>query len=221
MMSWGFATPGLGLPFVHVVGGLLLAFVLGQAIAWLYIITHRGLTWSRNMIHAIIMLAMIVSMVMQVVGDSIARAFGLVGALAIIRFRTVVRDARDTTFIFLSLAVGIAVGAGQPLLGVAGTVVVGLITLVLHHTGFGARYADAGVLRVRTSQPLTRLETLIGEWCTEARLLRQKPAGETEIEYSFDVRLYDPESRSALEAAVRDLGASVVALTIEESAEEW
>jgi uncharacterized membrane protein YhiD involved in acid resistance len=206
----------------------LLSFVLGQLVAWIYTWTHRGMTWSRNMIHSIVMLSMIVTMVMMVVGDSIARAFGLVGALAIIRFRTVVRDARDTTFIFLALANGIAIGAGFPAAAVVGVSVIGLVAVMLNWTGFGARYVDNGVLRVRTSVPVSRLDALLSEWCTSFNLLKQKAVrseregGEGEFEYSYEVRLYDAEEQEDLQAAVRALGpVSQVSLTLEEQAEEW
>lgn len=208
-------------PLTMVAASLLLSFVLGQLVAWLYSITHRGMTWSRNMVHSIVMLSMIVTGVMLVVGDSIARAFGLVGALAIIRFRTVVRDARDTTFIFLALAVGIAVGAHQPMIAILATVIVGLAAVVLHFTHFGARYVDAGVLRLRSTQGISRLEPVIGEWCTFYKLLKERTVQDNEVEYSFEVRLYNPDEREAFEAAFRALGATQVALHIEEKAEEW
>lgn len=208
-------------PMTMVVASLLLSFVLGQLIAWLYSITHRGMTWSRNMVHSIVMLSMIVTGVMLVVGDSIARAFGLVGALAIIRFRTVVRDARDTTFIFLALAVGIAVGAHQPTIAVVATLIVGTVAMVLHYTQFGSRYVDAGVLRVRTTGGMPALEQLIGEWCTFYKLLKERPVQGEEIEYSFEVRLYNPQEREAFEAAFKAIGVTQVALHIEEKAEEW
>ena len=86
------AIPGIGLSPALVLRAMLLSYVLAQFVAWLYVWTHRGLSYSRNMVHSVVLLGMIVTMVMLVVGDSIARAFGLVGALAIIRFRTGIPD---------------------------------------------------------------------------------------------------------------------------------
>lgn len=200
---------------------LLMSYTLAQVVAWLYIWTHRGVAYSRNMVHSIVMLAMIVGMVMQVVGDSIARAFGLVGALAIIRFRTVVRDARDTTFIFLSLAVGVAVGAGHPIMAAVGTVAVGFIAVMLHFTGFGARHTDAGVLRVRTRSALSALDEAIGGFCRTHSLLARREA-DGEAEYSFEIRLFDPEDKEGLVRALQGLGGTTqVNVTMEERAEEW
>lgn len=208
-----------------VVAELLLSYVLGQAVAWLYGFTHRGVTWSRNMVHSIVLLAMTVTLVMLLVGDSVARAFGLVGALAIIRFRTVVRDARDTTFIFLAIAVGIAVGVEQPGIAIAGTLIVGLVATVLHFTNFGSKHAENAVLRLRTTLPQQRVEAFLSEWCTHNALLKQKPTQDTpegqESEYSFEIRLYDPDDQETIQAALKALGATSVALTIEQQAEEW
>lgn len=202
---------------------LLLAFVLAQAIAWLYVWTHRGLSYSRNMTHSIVLLGMIVAMVMLVVGDSIARAFGLVGALAIIRFRTVVRDARDTTFIFLALAVGIAVGAGHGAIAVLGTLVIGGAATLLHASGFGTRHADTGTLRVRGLPGIDgSLAEVLAGWCRTHELVALREGGGDSSEYAYEIRLYDPGEREQLIQALRAVpGAAAVSVLIEEGAEEW
>ncbi len=203
---------------------LLLSFVLGTAIAALYSNTHKGLSYSRNMVHSLVMLSMIVTMVMLVVGDSVARAFGLVGALAIIRFRTVVRDARDTTFIFLALAVGIAVGAEAHAIAVLGTVLIGAVSAVLQWTNFATRHADTGLLRVRGEATLApALDQVLPNWCRTHELVALREGGEGGTsEYSYEIRLFHPTEREELLAAVRGLeGAKQVTVAIEEKAEEW
>jgi len=84
----------------NVLLSLLLAFVLGQVIAWVYYFTHTGLSYSRTYVQSLVLVTIVVAMVMAVIGDNIIRAFGLMGALAIIRFRNVVKDTRDIVFIF-------------------------------------------------------------------------------------------------------------------------
>lgn len=213
---------------------LLLAFVLGQAVAWLYAITHRGLSYSRNMVHSLVLLTMIISVVMLVVGDSMARAFGLVGAVALVRFRTVVRDARDTTFIFLALAVGIAVGVGHHILAVAGTVAIGGAAALMQVTNFGVRHADTGTLRVRgagiPSEFKASLDDVLAEWCRSAELIALKDARTAsstgkdaqESELSFEIRLFHPKDREPLLAAVRAVpGTTSASVALEDKAEEW
>lgn len=211
-------------PASLVVLDLGLAFVLGVVVAALYTGTHRGVSYSRNMVHSIVLLSMIITMVMLVVGDSVARAFGLVGALAIIRFRTVVRDARDTTFIFLALAVGIAVGANQHVVAVLGTCFIGGAATLLQMTNFATRHADTGVLRVRgRSEARGGVEALLPSWCATAELIAVRQATDgAESEFTWEVRLLHAGERDAFLSAVRGVdGAAQVTVAIEEKAEEW
>lgn len=221
-LDWFRFGEGVHTPPSIIVLDLLLSYVLSQLVAWLYIWTHRGLSYSRNLTHSIVMIAMVVTSVMLVVGDSIARAFGLVGALAIIRFRTVLRDTRDTVFIFLALTVGIAVGAHHYAVAIVSAVVIGLVSVQLSLTGFGQRNTDTGVVRVRTTAAVEALEALLTGWCRSVQLLALKEATGGESEYSFEVRLYHPSDREDLVAALRKVeGTSTVSVALEERAEEW
>jgi hypothetical protein len=103
-------TPVSGGPFnaQTVLLSLLLAFVLGQVLAWVYYMTHSGLSYSRSYVQSLILITVVVSMVMTVIGNNIITAFGLMGALAIVRFRNVIKDTRDIAFIFCALVVGMA-----------------------------------------------------------------------------------------------------------------
>src|SRR6187431_3756201 len=104
---------------------LLTAMVMGLIVAWVYRHTRSGSDFTASFPPTLVLLAILIAMVTQVIGDSVARAFSLVGALSIVRFRTVVRDTQDTAFVIFAVAVGMAVGAGYPWLAVAGLVVVG------------------------------------------------------------------------------------------------
>jgi hypothetical protein len=90
---------------------LLLAFLLGLGIAWLHALqrTRRGGT---SLAGTLVLLAPLIALVVWAIGDDIARAFGLVGILAIVRFRTVVRDPADAVYLLFSVAAGVAVAAG-------------------------------------------------------------------------------------------------------------
>lgn len=101
---------------------LVVAFVLGCVVAGLYRLTHgRGRTEGPGLLATLVLLTVLVAMVTLVIQDNVARAFSLVGALAIVRFRTVVEDTRDTAFVIFAVAVGMAIGAGHlavPLIGI-------------------------------------------------------------------------------------------------------
>jgi hypothetical protein len=133
---------------------LLLAFVLGQVIAWTYYITHSGLSYSRSYVQSLILITVVISMVMTVIGNNIITAVGLMGALAIVRFRNVIKDTRDIAFIFCSLVVGMASGSHRYLTAVLGTIILCGITLYLHFTDFGSHEPHNGFLRFSLRSPL-------------------------------------------------------------------
>src|SRR6478752_4495105 len=105
---------------------LVLALALGLAIAWVYKRARSADGEAESFGVTLVLLTILIAMVTQVIGDNVARAFSLVGALSIVRFRTVVRDTVDTAFVIFAVAVGMAVGAAHPWLAVAGIVVTGL-----------------------------------------------------------------------------------------------
>ena len=111
---------------------LLLAFVLGVFIVNIYRWTHAGIP-QKSFTDTLIILCMLISVVMVIIGDSIARAFSLVGALSIIRFRTAIQDPRDIGFVFYALAVGMAIGAGSSSVAVSAAFLIGIIILGMYH----------------------------------------------------------------------------------------
>ena len=86
----------------------ILSFLLSLIIAWVYKITYKGVSYTQSYVHTLIMMSMVVAIIMLVIGSNIARAFSLVGALSIIRFRNAVKDTRDVGYIFFAMAIGMA-----------------------------------------------------------------------------------------------------------------
>lgn len=101
---------------------LILAVVFGAGVAVVYRLSHgRSSRDARTLTATLVLLCVLLAMVSMVIGESIARAFGLVGALSIVRFRTIVEDTRDTAFVIFAVIVGMAVGTGLilvPLIGI-------------------------------------------------------------------------------------------------------
>ncbi len=126
---------------------LLSAFVLGQLTAWVYVWTHHGLSYSRSMVQSLILMSLIVTMVMLAIGFNVATAFGLFGALALVRFRTPVKDTRDTAFLFMAVAIGVMVGSRNLMLAAGGTSMMCLVSIYLSYTRFGERFIKDGMLR--------------------------------------------------------------------------
>ena len=127
---------------------LLVALAMGGLIAWLYERTDTGGDRGMSFPTTLVLLCVLVAMVTQVIGDNVARAFSLVGALSIVRYRTVVRDTKDTAFVVFSVVVGMAVGARNIWLAGIGLAVIGVAVLAIAHFT-KARSEPPFLLRVR------------------------------------------------------------------------
>lgn len=212
-------------PLRNILLCLLLAFVLSKPLAWVYVHTHRGASYSRSTAQALILLCLIVTLVMLAIGDSLARAFGLFGALALIRFRTPVKDTRDTVFLFLAVATGIAVGSQNLLLAVVGSTFALAVAAYLDWTRFGQRLSGDGVLRL--SVPVAaagdlELRAVLQRSCRSFALMQARDGieeGHLELAYQLDLR--DPERSPQLVADLRNLaGAREVSIVMQTEHEE-
>src|SRR3989338_4642169 len=137
-MSELFSGEVVGYSIQQIVLNIVLTFVLAFIIALVYKKTHKGLAYSQSFVFTLVLMSVIVSVVMMVIGNSLARAFGLLGAFSIIRFRTAVKDTKDTGYIFFALAVGMAVGTGSYSIAVIGAVLILLMILALDKINFGS-----------------------------------------------------------------------------------
>jgi hypothetical protein len=135
---------------VDVLIRLLVALALGVVVGWLYRRTIRGSSNGSSLPTTLVLLCVLIAMVTQVIGDSVARAFSLVGALSIVRFRTVVRDTRDTAYVIFAVVVGMAAGALNLWVAGIGIVVVGAAAFMMAGRFKGPDAADPPfLLRVR------------------------------------------------------------------------
>jgi uncharacterized membrane protein YhiD involved in acid resistance len=134
---------------MDVVFVLVLSFALSAFIGWIYKITHRGTSYTQSFVFTLVLNGMIVALVMMIVGSNIARAFSLVGALSIIRFRNAVKETRDVGFIFFTMAIGMAIGTRFYLLGAIAAIVISLVILLMTRFNWFAREMAAQILRVQ------------------------------------------------------------------------
>jgi len=114
-----------------------IAFMFGLLIAALYRYTNLGFSYSTDFVTTLIIITMVTAVVIMVIGNNLARAFGLVGAMSIIRFRTALKDSRDIAFVFFGLAAGMAAGAGNHIIGMVAIPMISFIILILHWTTYG------------------------------------------------------------------------------------
>jgi hypothetical protein len=116
-----------------------IALLLGAAVAGIYRWARRGETVQNTFLTTLVLLATVIAMATQVIGDNVARAFSLVGALSVVRYRTVVKDTQDTAFVIFAVVVGMASGANHLVAALVGLGIVAVASLVL----WPRRHSDA------------------------------------------------------------------------------
>lgn len=129
------AFAGPAAPPLTILVRLVAAMLVGAAVAVVYRRTRPEAAVVPSFTATLVLLAILIAMVTQVIGDNVARAFSLVGALSIVRFRTVVRDTQDTAYVIFSVAVGMAAGAGQYFVAGIGIVVVATAAAAMRRRG--------------------------------------------------------------------------------------
>lgn len=117
---------------------LILTAILAIGIAYTYKYVHNGISYSQSYVYSIVLVSMTVSLAMMVIGNDITRAFALLGTFTIIRYRTAVKDPKDTAFIFMALVLGLAVGSSNYSIAITGTAVFSIVSIILHLVNFGA-----------------------------------------------------------------------------------
>jgi hypothetical protein len=190
---------------------LVAALLCGLALSWLYRRTYRGPSYSIAFDRSLVTLTMITAIVIMVIGNNLARAFGLVGAMSIVRFRTAVKDPQDLVFIFFSLAVGLAAGVGLYSLALGGTVLVGLVIFVMSRTNYGASRERELVVQIAFmpsaggGEPAHVYSPVMDRFCREFHLLGARAANGGLLDLTFYARLLNPGSAPDLTAALQAL----------------
>ncbi len=178
---------------VSVLYSSLMSFLLSGAIAYTYIKTFVGLSYSRNYVQALILGSIVASTVMMAIGDSLARGLGMMGALAIIRFRTSFKDPKDIIFIFGSLGAGISCGVGALMPAIIGTLVFICASVFLYNASFtSATYYD-GMLRFsigNSDETRNRLEKVLSSHCRTFALVTVRDMQQgRRLDYAYHVKL--------------------------------
>jgi uncharacterized membrane protein YhiD involved in acid resistance len=193
----------------QILASLLLAFVLCSICAAVYRRTHNGLSYSRTFIHALILGGMIVAMIIMAIGNNLARGLGILGTLAIVRFRTPIRDTRDMMFLFLCLGIGIACGAGTLDVAIVGTLVISAAALVLHWSPFASRREYEGLLRFvlpHESTQESNITDIMHECCSAFHMIAMREAVQGDsVEYSYQIRLIDPSYQKDIIEKLHDI----------------
>lgn len=173
---------------------IVLSFVLSLIIASVYQTTYKGVAYTQSYVHTLIMMTMVVGVIMLIIGSNIARAFALVGALSIVRFRNAVKDTRDVGYIFFAMAIGMATGTRFYLLAIIATVVISFILWGLATFNLFAKDIREQILKIRLPADMP-YETLFD--AVFARYLRRfnliavetvQAGTQTELVYGIDLK---------------------------------
>lgn len=116
--------------FKNIVAAMVLSVLLGMTIGQIHRWTRPLHSGSASFHATLVLMTILITLVTQVIGDNVARAFSLVGALSIVRFRTVVRDTKDTAFVIFAVVIGMCAGAERGWLAIGGTILVGLVAAI-------------------------------------------------------------------------------------------
>jgi uncharacterized protein DUF4956 len=130
---------------------LVTSFALGMLIAYTYRATHKGVSYSQSFAQTLVILAMVVSVVMLVIGSNLARAFSLVGALSVVRFRNAVKETRDVGFVFFTMIIGIAAGTRFYVLAAVAATAICLVILIMVKFNFFALSNVSQILKIQVA----------------------------------------------------------------------
>jgi hypothetical protein len=194
---------------------LIVSFVTACIVGLVYRRTHSGVSYSKSFVQSLVILSMSVSVVMLVVGSNIARAFSLVGALSIVRFRNAVKETRDVAFVFVVMILGMAAGTRFFLLAGIAAVVISLVVLLMHQFNWFDDKAPSQILRVQIPEGLdASIDAILVEHTSHAELLSIDSIRSGQgTEYVYAVQLKKrTEPRVLLQAVRERVGDTRVAL---------
>jgi hypothetical protein len=140
--------------------GLLIAFAGGHAIAWIYMLTHSGLSYSKAFVNSLIVIPTVVALVMTVLSNNLVTAFGLMAVFAIVRFRNILRDTLDTSYILVVIVIGMAAGTFKFSTAIIGCLLTVGIMLYLWSTSFGSRQRYDLIVNLHWGRPADELPDL-------------------------------------------------------------
>ncbi|MDP3068955.1 MAG: DUF4956 domain-containing protein [Opitutaceae bacterium] len=182
--------------FQTVMLALLLAFLMGQLIAWVYMFTHSGVSYSRSFVVSLILMPVIVALVLMVLSNNLVTAFGLMAVFAIVRFRNILRDTLDTSYVLAVIVLGMACGTQKFSTAIVGAAIIIAVMLYLWVTSFGSRHRFDLVLNLhwsRATAEIPALERLLRRHSFRAQCANQHfNSAATGTDLSYRLLLRDP-----------------------------
>lgn len=175
---------GSQLTIEEMVVHIIMSLILGFAIFLSYKLTHTGTIYSKKFNTSLVILATLTGMVMTVIGNNVALSLGMVGALSIVRFRTAIKDSRDTVYIFWAIIVGICCGVGDYTVAAIGSIAVFIIALILGRVKNDERI----LLIIRAGKVLERnVEATVFKYFERKVILKVKNTTQENVEFIYEL----------------------------------
>lgn len=202
-----------------IIVSLSLAFVLSAVIGWVYRYTHKNVSYSQSYVQTLVMVGMIIALIMLVVGSNIARAFALVGALSVVRFRNAIKETRDVGFIFLVMAIGMTTGTRFYILAIAATVAICLVLIIMNKFNWFTLDVQRQVVKVQVP-PEPGFDALVEDvlirYCAEFELVSTESVRSgalNELYYTAQLRKGKKSSELIAALSAVNTGQRVTVLT--------
>ena len=198
MSTWFFGGDYGAVPTNYAALGvaLLLAFVCGHAMAWMYMFTHTGLSYSRSYVNTLILMPVLVALVMMILANNLVLAFGLMAIFAMVRFRSILRDTLDTAYVLAAIVIGLACGTSKFTSAVIGCLFTLALMFYFWFTAFGTRHRYDVILNIQWVRPAADLEDLRRVLRRHSRAVQcasqRSSEGYEGIGLSYRVLLRDP-----------------------------
>lgn len=193
-----------------IIAALLVAFFCGFTVSMVYRWTYQGSNYAATFVRSMIFLSMITAMVMLVIDNNLARAFGLVGAMSIIRFRTPLKDPQDIVFVFLALAIGMASGVGAYAIAIIGTVGISMAVILTTKSNFAVIHKQSFILQLSYDAPSFNGEAayipVLKQYCKKHELINARAVDEgVGLDLTFFATLRKKEEREILLRALSEV----------------
>lgn len=195
---------------------LLLAFVIGHVVSWVYTWTHSGMSYSQMFASSLLVMPVLVALVMVLMASNVLIALGLLAVFSMIRFRNVLKDTRDTTFVLWAISEGVACGTLRFGIAVLACVTLSIIMLYLWLTSFGGRHRYDVILSVEwagAGDSMGTLKPILRRHSLRANLAAQHDLEADKVDISYRLLLRDPSrSRELLNELQQATGVTRVSM---------
>ena len=195
--------------FQALIIALTLAYLFGQLIAWVYVFTHSGVSYSRSFVVSLIVLPVLVALVLIVMANNLITAFGLIAVFAVVRFRNVLRDTLDTCYVLAVIILGTACGTQKFSSAIVGALAVSGLFVFLWMTASGTRHRFDLILNLRWTRPAAELGAvtkLLTRHSLRVHIANQNFGMGTEAaNLSYRVLLRDPARAAELLSELAEL----------------